>query len=490
MLDQKKQDLIRAAILDVFSVFRSAFDIADITEFAMAMLVLKYLTDTSLKAPAKIEMPAGDLRYQVPDKASFYGLYANRSQPHNGARINKALDLIEASNSELHDMFLSVTFDSPRLGSLDQKDRVLCRLIEAFNTPALDFRTDHDGTQEAPASASQTILRHAAEAGGKRGGEYFTPLELSKLIARLMQPEHGESIYDPFCGSALTLITCSQLARQRSSGKGCNLYGQEMSGKTLGLAKMNLLLHGETSCQLAWGDTLRSPDLFGSSDRLRTYDVVVSHPPFSLREWGHEWAENDPYQRFIHGVPPRASGDYACISHMIASLKPESGRMAVVVSLGVLFRSGAERQIRERLIEENLIDAVIALPPKMLVHTSITTAVLILRTKKVDRSILFIDASRCYQQGKALNVLREADLNQIESTCQTRKSVDQYAKLASLAEVAANDYNLSVARYVEIREEEDKVDLSSLRAERVALRTELEHLEQKLAALLKEIGHD
>ncbi|MDF5956321.1 N-6 DNA methylase [Pseudomonas aeruginosa] len=164
---------------------------------------------------------------------------------------------------------------------------------------------------------------------------------------------------------------------------------------------------------------------------------------------------------------------------MIASLAPERGRMAVIVSLGVLFRGGAERQIREHLVKENLIDAVIALPPKMLANTGIQTAILVLRRKKADDGILFIDAGRSYQQGKILNVLREPDLDQIETTYQARINVDQYSKLASQTEVAGNDYNLSVARYVEILEEEEELDLASLRAERAVLRSELERLEEK-----------
>ncbi|ALZ17116.1 type I restriction-modification system subunit M [Pseudomonas aeruginosa] len=490
MPDLQMLNTINAAISSVLSVFRGVCDPHDSVEFAMAMLMLKYLTDTGLEDSPENKKLASGVHYFVPEKANFYSLHAARSQPGNGARIDKALELIDASNSGLDKMSLFVSFDSPRLGSADQKDRILCRLLEAFRTPALDFRVVPSGDiQGAAAAASEAILRYTGEASGKRGGEYLTPPELSQLIARLMQPSEGEKIYDPFCGAAWTLTACNKFARQNSSGKGCLLYGQDANGNTLGLAKMNLLLHGETDCLLAWGDTLRNPSFLDADGQLSRFDVVVSHPPFSLREWGHEWAENDPFGRYWRGIPPRASGDFACISHMIASLAPERGRMAVIVSLGVLFRGGAERQIREHLVKENLIDAVIALPPKMLANTGIQTAILVLRRKKADDGILFIDAGRSYQQGKILNVLREPDLDQIETTYQARINVDQYSKLASQTEVAGNDYNLSVARYVEILEEEEELDLASLRAERAVLRSELERLEEKLAILLKEIGH-
>ncbi|EPU6914863.1 TPA: N-6 DNA methylase [Pseudomonas aeruginosa] len=489
MPDLQMLNAINAAVSGVLSVFRGVCDPNDSAEFAMAMLVLKYLADTGQQDSPENKKLASEGRYFVPEEASFYSLHAARNQPGNGARIDKALELIDEANIGLDRKFLFVSFDSPRLGSADQKDRVLWRLLEAFDTPVLDFRADHSGTQETAAAASEAILRLAGEASGRRGGEYLTPPELSQLIALLMQPKHGETIYDPFCGAALTLTTCNQLARQSSSGKGCVLYGQDTNGNTLGLAKMNLLLHGETDYLLAWGDTLRNPSLLEADGELRKFDVVVSHPPFSLREWGHERAENDPFGRYWRGVPPRTSGDFACISHMIASLAPEGGRMAVIVSLGVLFRGGTERKIREHLVKENLIDAVIALPPKMLANTGIATAILVLRRKKSDDGILFIDASRGYQQGKILNVLREPDLNQIATTYKARTNVGQYSKLASQAEVASNDFNLSVARYVQVAEEEEELDLASLRAERAALRSELERLEEKLAILLKEIGH-
>lgn len=489
MPDLQMVNVINTAILGVLSVFRGVCDPQDSAEFAMAMLMLKYLTDTGLEAPPESKKFTSEVRYFVPEKANFYGLHAAKNEPGNGARIDEALELIEASNSGLDNMFLFISFDSPRLGSADQKDRILWRLLEAFNTPALDFRVNHGGIQSAAAAASEAILRHTGEASGKRGGEYSTPPELSQLIARLMQPAEGEKIYDPFCGAAWTLSACNQFARRNSGGRGCLLYGQDTNGNTLGLAKMNLLLHGETDFLLAWGDTLRNPSFLDANGQLSRFDVVVSHPPFSLREWGHEWAEDDPFGRYWRGVPPRALGDFACISHMIASLTPERGRMAVIVSLGVLFRGGAERQIRENLVKENLIDAVIALPSKMLVNTGIQTAILVLRKKQTDDGILFIDASRSYQQGKIQNVLRESDLDQIETTYQARVNVDQYSKLASQTEVAGNDYTLSVARYVEILEREEELDIASLRAERAALRSELERLEEKLAILLEEAGH-
>lgn len=229
--------------------------------------------------------------------------------------------------------------------------------------------------------------------------------------------------------------------------------------------------------------------LLAADGRLRKFEIVVSGPPFSLRDWGYEGAELDIHQRYWRGVPPRAAGDYAFISHMVETLKPETGCMAAVVSLGVLFRGAAERQIRERLIEENLIDAVIALPTKMFPHTGIPVAILVVRKDKIDDNVLFIDASRSYHHGKTQNVLGLEDLDLIEKTYCARHNVNRYARLVTRAEIVSNDSNLSVARYVDATEVEPEVDLSALRTERAQLKAELANLEANLAALLEGIGY-
>jgi type I restriction enzyme M protein len=199
-------------------------------------------------------------------------------------------------------------------------------------------------------------------------------------------------------------------------------------------------------------------------------------------------AEGDVHQRYWRGIPPRSAGDYAFISHMVETLAPKSGRMAAVVTLGVLFRTGAERQIREQLVRENLIDAVIALPTKMFAHAVIPVAILVLRKQKVDDAVMFIDASHGYQHGKTQNQLRESDLGLVEQTYHRRQDVDRYARWVSAAEISDNDFNLSVTRYVATADGEEEVDLAALRAERGQLKARLEQLEAKLAVLLEEAG--
>jgi type I restriction enzyme M protein len=490
MIDQRRQNTIDSIVRHACDVFRGVCAPSESKDFLLAMLLLKFISDLDQKHLGQSDKSIASMCFVVPADTDFYSLHAARLQSSNGLRLNKAFHEIEKANDELlQGVFHNINFDAMVLGSTEQKDRVLRQLLEAFNTAALDFRADQENLEEAFAYACDSIIRYVAEISGRRGGMFLTPPEISLLLARLMQPKEGDTICDPCCGSGSLLITCSQQMRKSSDrGRGV-LYGQEKDGSIWGLAKMNMILHGETQHQLEWGDTLRAPKLLSADGSLMKFDIVVSSPPFSLRDWGHDEAERDIHRRYWRGVPPRAAGDYAFISHMVETLKPKTGRMAAVVSLGVLFRGGGERQIRKHLLQENLIDAVIALPAKMFSNTGIQVAILVVRQNKTDDSVLFIDASRSYQHGKTQNVLCQADLNLIESTCHTRHDKRNYARLVTQAEIAANDYNLSVARYVDTIEDEEEVDLMALRTERGLLQAELAGLEAKLASLLQEINN-
>ena len=470
MFDRQTRDAMNTAVWRACEVFRDVS--GDSKDFVLAMLLLKYISDVSQEHLDQ---------NLVPQSASFHTLYAARYQSGNGPRINKALHAIEEANIALRGASQCIDFDAITLGSVEQKDRVLCQFLEAFETDALNFRIYREDAAQAVAAACDSLLNYVAE--------FTTPPEISQLLARLMQPKSGDTVCDPCCGSGSLLIACSQLARKNPDNMGCSLYGQEVNGRTWAMAKMNMFLHGETQHELAWGNTLRDPKLLNHDGSLKKFDIVVSNPPFSVRDWGHDEAKDDIHRRYSRGVPPRAAADYAFISHMIQTLEPKVGRMAVVVSLGVLFRGAVEGLIRTQLVHENLIDAVIVLPVKMLPRTTIPVAILVLRKHKVDDAVLFIDASRSYQHGKMQNVLLQTDLDLIEKTYLDRRDIDQYARLVPQSEIAANGYNLSVARYIDTTEDEATVDLPVLRAERAQLKAELASLEDRLAILLKEIDH-
>jgi type I restriction enzyme M protein len=285
-------------------------------------------------------------------------------------------------------------------------------------------------------------------------------------------------------------MKCGRRVQIENNGsKKYALYGQEAIGSTWALAKMNMFLHGEDNHRIEWGDTIRNPKLLDADDRLKHFDVVVANPPFSLEKWGHGTAEGDKFGRFRRGLPPKTKGDYAFILHMIETMKPKTGRMAVVAPHGVLFRGSSEGVIRRKLVEENLLDAVIGLPEKLFYGTGIPAAILVLRKSKKDKNVLFIDASREYLSGKNQNQLSPAHIAKIVATYQARQNVDKYAHLATPEEMAGNDYNLNIPRYVDTFEEEAEIDLMAVRAEREKLKAELAELEVKMDGYLKELGY-
>ena len=496
------QDTINAAVWSACDTFRGTVDPSIYKDYVLTMLFLKYVSDVwqdhydAYKAqygdhPELIEEMLKNERFVLPANANFYALHDKRHQPGNGERIDKALHAIEDANlGKLRDVFQDISFNSNKLGDEQQKNDILRHLLEDFARPELNLRPSRVGQLDIIGNAYEFLIKNFASTSGKKAGEFYTPPEVSTLMARLMEPQEGEEICDPTCGSGSLLMKCGRLVRERTGSRKYALYGQEAIGSTWALAKMNMFLHGEDNHRIEWGDTLRNPKLLDSPTSLKHFDIVVANPPFSLEKWGQEGADADPFGRFRRGVPPRTKGDYAFILHMVETMKPRSGRMAVVVPHGVLFRGAAEGRIRQKLFEENLLDVVIGLPEKLFYGTGIPAAVLVFRKNKSDDKVLFIDASRGYQDGKNQNYLRESNLQRILDTVHTRQSVDKYAYLASPAEIAANDYNLNIPRYVDTFEEEAEIDLLAVRREREQLKGELARLEEQMAGYLKELGYD
>lgn len=497
-----QQDAINAAVWNACDTFRGTVDPSIYKDYVLTMLFLKYISDIwqdhydRYKAehgdhPALIEELLKNERFVLPRSANFYALHDARHQPGNGERIDKALHAIEEANlTKLRDVFQDISFNSTKLGDEAQKNDILRHLLEDFAKPELDLRESRVGSLDVIGNAYEFLIKNFASTSGKKAGEFYTPPEVSQLMARLMVPEEGDEICDPTCGSGSLLMKCGQLIRAKAGSRKYALFGQEAIGSTWALAKMNMFLHAEDNHRIEWGDTLRNPKLLDGKGLLKHFDIVVANPPFSLEKWGHEAAADDPYKRFRRGLPPRTKADYAFILHMVETMKPGTGRMAVVVPHGVLFRGAAEGKIRQKLIEENLLDVVIGLPEKLFYGTGIPAAILMLRKKKSDDKVLFIDASRDYQDGKNQNVLRPQDLERIEQTVRERKSVEKYAYLASPAEIAENEFNLNIPRYVDTFEEAEAIDLKAVREERLKLKDELAVLEEKMAGYLKELGYE
>ncbi|MFQ6611458.1 MAG: type I restriction-modification system subunit M, partial [Fidelibacterota bacterium] len=328
------------------------------------------------------------------------------------------------------------------------------------------------------------LIYNFASDAGKKGGEFYTPKEVSQLLALLLEPQSNEKICDPTCGSGSLLI---RTANKVKSGN-VSLYGQEMNGSTWSLCKMNVFLHDMDSARIERGDTINNPLLIKDNNLLK-FDIVVANPPFSLKKWGYDEViqKEDKYNRFHRGDPPRSRGDYAFLTHMIETIN-EHGRVGVVVPHGVLFRGGAEGKIRTKLVDENLLDTVIGLPSNLFFGTGIPAAILIFKKNREHKDVLFIDAGREFEKDKKQNRLRRTDLKKIYDTYKNRVFVDKYAHPATLEEIQENEYNLNIPRYVDTFEPEPEVDIAAVQKEIDEIETELVSVRKEMDKYLKELN--
>ncbi len=495
-----EQDQINRAVWSACDTFRGAIDSSVYKDYVLTMLFLKYVTDVWLdhlelyQQQHDMEIVTEMLRrerFVLPPEANYYTLHQKRNEAGNGERIDQALSKIETCNqAKLSGVFQDIQFNSTKLGDEKQKNSILAQLLEDFNKPELNLRPSRVGNLDIIGNAYEFLIRHFASTSGKKAGEFYTPPEISELMAKLVDPAPGDAICDPTCGSGSLLMKCGRLIAQRDRRAQYHLYGQEAIGSTWALAKMNMLLHNEDRYQIEWGDTLREPKLLNGDGSLRQFDAVVANPPFSLEKWGIEGAKNDLHQRFARGLPPAGRADYAFILHMIATMKPDSGRMVVVAPAGVLFRKGQEGEIRKQLLQENLLDTVIGLPEKLFYGTGIAAVILLLRHKRVDQNVLMIDASGEFQDAKGQNSLSKENIERILQACQQRQSQREFAHLASIEEIAAKKYDLNIRNYVMARSTLTPIDLRQLHQERDLLSAQGQALTHELDQLLAQLITD
>lgn len=512
---------INNAAWSACDTFRGVVDPAQYKDYILVMLFLKYISDVwqdhyeeyqkqygndDTRIRRKLErerfvLPMVKLtekdeksgKETILDEfpATYYSLYERRSAANIGELINIVLDHIEANNkSKLEGVFRNIDFNSEAsLGKTKDRNRRLKQLLEDFCKPQLDMRPSRVSEDVIGNTYIYLIERFASDSG-KKAGEFFTPLKVTELVARLAGPKQGDRICDPACGSGGLLIQAAKEVGDRNFA----LFGQESNGSTWALCRMNMFLHSFDSARVEWCDTLNSP-LLVENDRLMKFNCVVANPPFSLDKWGADNAENDQYNRFWRGIPPKSKGDWAFISHMVETALEKKGRVAVVVPHGVLFRGAAEGRIRRKMIEENLLDTVIGLPGNLFPTTNIPVAIMVFdrsREKGGSRedckNILFIDASREFVSGKNQNTLSDEHLNKIMQTCAARANVEKYAHAAGFAEVRDNDFNLNIPRYVDTFEEEEEIDIDSVQADIDTLEKELASVRIKMAEKLKQIN--
>ncbi|RLJ03699.1 MAG: type I restriction-modification system subunit M [Candidatus Aenigmatarchaeota archaeon] len=476
--------------------FRGVVDPAEYKNYILVFLFLKYISDVWKDKKEEYRKIYGDdevrinrkmerERFIVPSNCDFDYIYSKRDANNIGEIINQALEAIEEANkTKLEGVFRNIDFNSEaNLGETKDRNRRLKNLIEDFADPRLDLRPSKIGNSDIIGNTYEYLISRFASTAGKKGGEFYTPAEVSILIAKLLQPKSGERICDPACGSGSLLIKVANEIKDRNF----SIFGQESNGSTWALCKMNMFLHGIDNARIEWGDTLNNPKLI-QGDSLMKFDIVVANPPFSLDKWGAENAASDRFRRFHRGIPPKSKGDYAFISHMIETIVEDKGRVGVVVPHGVLFRGGSEGKIRQKLIEENLLDAVIGLPANLFFGVGIPVAILIFKKGRKTTDVLFIDASREFEKGTPQNKLRDEDIKKITEAYFNYQTIDKYAYRATFEEIKENEFNLNIPRYVDTFEEEEEVDIKATQKEIEKIEEELAKVRKEMDGYLKELG--
>lgn len=377
----------------------------------------------------------------------------------------------------------------PALGQTKERNRRLKNLLEDFSDPKLDLRPSRVRHRDVIGDVYEYLIGQFAAGAGRKAGEFYTPAEVSTLLAKLVLPKAGDKICDPACGSGSLLIHVAKEVRDENGkpSKNFSLFGQESNGSTWALCRMNMFLHEQDAARIEWCDTITNPKLV-EDDSLMKFDIVVANPPFSLDKWGADVAGHDPHGPFWRGIPPKSKGNYAFITHMIEIALADDGRIGVIVPHEVLFRGGSKGLIRQKLIEENLLEAVIGLPPNLFFGTGIPAAILIFHKGRKPTDVLFIDASREFSDDKKQNRLRPEDIEKIVSTHKKFKTVEKYSYRAKRKEIEANEFNLNIPRYVDTSEEEVEIDIAALQAETDGLETELAKTRKEMQRFLAELG--
>lgn len=511
MTEHITQDEINNIVWRACDTFRGAVDPSEYKNYILTMLFIKYLSDLWKDIREEYEkkyhgdkqrveralsrerfiVPVVELRDSKTNEitesfiASFDSLYERRDRSNIGELINIVLEHIEDANkTKLENVFRNIDFNSEaNLGQTKERNRRLKNLLGDFNNPKLDLRPSKIGDKDVIGDVYEYLIGKFAAGAGKKAGEFYTPPGVSILLAKLLNPKPGDRICDPTTGSGSLIIRVAK----EVPGHNFFLAGQESNGSTWSLCRMNMFLHELDNARIEWCDTITNPKLI-EGDSLMKFNVVVANPPFSLDKWGAEHAANDRFRRFWRGVPPKSKGDYAFISHMIEITLEGEGKVGVIVPHGVLFRGGSEGMIRGKLVEENLLEAVIGLPPNLFFGTTIPAAILLFNKGKKTKDVLFVNASREFLDGKNQNYLRPQDIEKIVKTYKAFKTVEKYAYRATFEEIQENEFNLNIPRYVDTFEEEEKIDIKAVQKDIEGLEAKLATTRNEMKKYLKELG--
>jgi type I restriction enzyme M protein len=433
---------------------RGGMDASQYKDYVLAFLFVKYISDKyDGKPDPKIEVPKG---------GSFSDMVAAKNDKDIGDKINKIIGRLTEAN-KLKGVIQADFNDENKLGKGKEMVDRLTNLVSIFQNPDLDFSKNRADGDDLLGDAYEYLVRHFATESGKSKGQFYTPAEVSRVIAKVVGVRNATSqdqtLYDPTCGSGSLLLKAADEAPY-----GITIYGQEKDLSTAGLARMNMILHNKPEAEI-WQDNTLSAPHFKNRDNigLKTFDFVVANPPFSDKAWsnGLDPAE-DEYRRFEDGVPPAKNGDYAYLLHILASMK-STGKGAMILPHGVLFRGNAEGDIRRNLIRKGVIKGIIGLPPNLFYGTGIPACILVLDKENASsrRGIFMIDASKGFMKDGNKNRLRHQDIRKIVDVFNGQIALDRYSRMVPVAEIEANDYNLNIPRYIDSTEPEDLQDIEA-----------------------------
>ncbi len=491
------QQELEQRLLAACNCLRGPVDPTDYKAYIFPLLFLKRISDYwDWEYARAFEAFGGDealarlddnFRFVLPEECHWADVQA--LSENVGVGLQTILQRIELANSDT----LPGIFGDVQWANREKlPEHALMNVIEEFST--LDLSPDN-APGDVLGAAYEYLLKYFADESGKKAGEFFTPRSVVRLLTLVLDPKEGESVNDPTCGSGGMLVEMASVVREHGGdARTLKLSGQEVSLTTAAIARMNLFLHDIEDFRIRRGDTLRDPKFKTATGQLERFDLVIANPPFSLNPWGQDGWASDPFGRSRYGVPPATKGDFAFVEHMVASMKPDIGRVAVVMPQGVLFRGGQEKQIRQRMLEAGLFDAVIGLPANLFYNTGLPACVLVLRaTARTGREtrVLFVDASKRFVKRGPRNELEPADVAAIASAVASREDPDGAGGLAlslvALAEIEANDWDLNIGRYVR-GETAEELDVDEALAAYLEAREAVGQAEEALDERLREAG--
>lgn len=480
-------------------IITGPIDASDYKTYIFPILFFKRICDVydeeleaALEQVGDEELAKGEMfhRIQIPEECHWSQVFGRTKDI--GQALKEAFRGIELANQNLHGIFGDASWtNKDRLS-----DELLSTLLNHFNQVNLGVASVRDDDM---GRAYEYLIKRFADKANKKAGEFYTPRTIVRLMVNILDPQAGESIYDPACGTGgMLLETIHHVKENGSDPRLLKIKGQEKNLTTEAIARMNLFLHGQEDFEIVRGDTLRNPK-FLNSDKLETFDCVIANPPFSLKEWGHDRWSVDPYGRNYYGLAPKTNGDFAWVQHMFASLK-ENGRMALVLPHGVLFRSGAEGKIRTQLLKEHRIEAIVGVAPNLFYGTGIPACILVLRKYRLaehQNNVLVINAEEIFTKGRAQNTLsvEQADkiyqmYHNLMSEGPEASKIEGVARWVPLQEIEENGYNLNIARYVQKPLEEEIITVEEAMKDFQQKLSELERTEDELEALLIKEGFE